>query len=69
MLIVKTTAMPARQVGKYTLKRYLRVSFLQQGLLKLLKPSISSVAISITMFHPSYYKMQTLLLAREHIAI
>ena len=57
MLMVKATAMPAGQVGKYTLKGDLRDPYLQQGLLKWLKPGICSVAISITALHPSYYKM------------
>ena len=57
MLMVKATAMPAKQGGKYTLKGDLRNPYLQQGLLKRLKPSICSVAISITVLHPSYYKM------------
>lgn len=55
MLMVKTTSMSASHIGKYSLKRDLKD--IQQGLLTWLKPSICSVAVLITILHPSSYRM------------
>lgn len=67
--MVKVTAIPSRQVDQCALKRDLRDSYIHQGLLKWLKPSTGSVAISITVLHLSYYKIQLLVMAGSNFAL